>query len=207
MDTTPLCVFASKARASNRLLYGDLRRLQRDVLPTGPQTREEIEVLLSLDRLERVDRDWPRYLAMTVSEFVLSAADPPGVISGEAAAWLAAALADTRPKTAAIVLRSIMSEAHQVDGALVAFVRRDRPPRRRPTPDVGLRSRSSDFSHDALPERRENDPIPTRDVEEPRTNAPVDLERHRGAVDAPGPLVATLAIPDPQCFAMTRKQE
>ena len=207
MDTTPLRAFASKARASNRLLYGDLRRLQRDVLPTGATSREEIETLLSLDWIERVDRDWRRYLAMTVSEFVLSTSDPPGVISGEAAAWLAVALAGTRPKTAAVVLRSVMSEAHQVDEALVAFVRRDRPPRRRPTPDVGLRSRSSDFSHDALPERRENDPIPTRDVEEPRTNAPVDLERHRGTVDAPGPLVAPLAIPDPQCFAMTRKQE
>ena len=52
MDTTPLGVFASKARASNRLLYGDLRRLQRDVLPTGARSREEIEVLL-IARLHR----------------------------------------------------------------------------------------------------------------------------------------------------------
>ena len=80
MDTTPLRVFATKARASNRLLYGDLRRLQRDVLPTGATSREEVEVLLTLDSIERVNRDWPRYLAMTVSEFVLSTADPPGVI-------------------------------------------------------------------------------------------------------------------------------
>jgi hypothetical protein len=130
MDTTPLRVFASKARASNRLLYGDLRRLQRDVLPTGARSREEIEVLLTLDSIERVDRDWRRYLAMTVSEFVLSTADPPRVISGEAAAWLAAALADTRPKTAAVVLRSVMSEAHQVDETLVAFVRKGAKPRR-----------------------------------------------------------------------------
>jgi hypothetical protein len=124
MDTTPLGLFATKARASNRLLYGDLRRLRRDVLPTGAQTREEVEILLSLDWIERVDRDWPRYLAMAVSEFVLSTSDPPGVISEEAAAWLAAALADTRPKTAAVVLRSVMGEAHQVNEALVAFVRK-----------------------------------------------------------------------------------
>jgi hypothetical protein len=129
MDTTPLGLFATKARSSNRLLYGDLRRLRRDVLPTGARSREEIEVLLSLDWIERVDRDWPRYLAMTVSEFVLSTADPPGVIDGDTAAWLAAALAETRPKTAAVVLRSIMSEAHQVDEALVAFVRQGAKPR------------------------------------------------------------------------------
>jgi hypothetical protein len=47
MDTTPLRVFATKARASNRLLYGDLRRLQRDVLPAGATSREEVEILLS----------------------------------------------------------------------------------------------------------------------------------------------------------------
>ena len=40
MDDTPLRVFASKAQASNRLLYGDLRRLQRDVLPTGAQSHQ-----------------------------------------------------------------------------------------------------------------------------------------------------------------------
>ena len=31
MDTTPLCAFASKFTRSNRIVFGDLRRLQRDV--------------------------------------------------------------------------------------------------------------------------------------------------------------------------------
>ena len=43
MDTTPIGLFASKARASNRLLHGDLRRLHRDVLSTGATSREEVE--------------------------------------------------------------------------------------------------------------------------------------------------------------------
>jgi hypothetical protein len=130
MDTTPLGLFATKARASNRLLYGDLRRLQRDVLPTGATSREEVEILLSLDWIERVDRNWPRYLAMTVSKFVLSTADPPGVIDGGTAAWLAAALADARPKTASAIVRTLTGEAHHVDEALVAFVRKGAKPRR-----------------------------------------------------------------------------
>src|SRR5215210_8087382 len=62
MDTTPLCVFVTKVTASNRIVFGDLRRLQRDVLPTGPATREEIEALLALDSLGNVDEDWPGYL-------------------------------------------------------------------------------------------------------------------------------------------------
>src|SRR5215211_7747741 len=94
MDTTPLGLFATKARASNRLLYGDLRRLQRDVLPTGAQSREEVEALLSLDWIERVDKDWPGYLAKVVTDFVLSTSDPPGdAVDAEMAAWLVALLA------------------------------------------------------------------------------------------------------------------
>ena len=124
MDTTPLGVFASKARASNRLLYGDLRRLQRDVLPTGAQTREEVEILLALDGIERVDDGWLEYLARTASEFVLSTADPPGSLDPETATWLARALADTRQKTGAAVVRTLMGDVHQIDEALLAFVRR-----------------------------------------------------------------------------------
>ena len=124
MDTTPLRAFASKARASNRLLYGDLRRLQRDVLPAGAMTREEIELLLSLDGLDRLDDGWPGYLATRVSEFVLSTSDPPGVIEGEVAAWLVTALSGTRSKTAAAVVRSLADDAQHVDEALLAFVPR-----------------------------------------------------------------------------------
>ena len=61
---------------------------------------------------------------MTVSEFVLSTADPPGSVDGETATWLARALADTRPKTGPPSSRTLMGEAHQVDEALLAFVRR-----------------------------------------------------------------------------------
>src|SRR5215208_1842287 len=66
MDTTPLCVFVTKVTASNRIVFGDLRRLRRDVLPTGATSREEIETLLSLDSLGQLDDDWPEYLITTV---------------------------------------------------------------------------------------------------------------------------------------------
>ena len=123
MDTTPLGLFATKARASNRLLYGDLRRLRRDVLPTGAQSREEVETLLALDAIERVDEDWPRYLALTVSEFVLATADPPGVIDGDAAAWLVSALSEANPNTASTIVRTLASQAYHVDETLSALGR------------------------------------------------------------------------------------
>ena len=124
MDTTPLRAFTSRARASNRLLYGDLRRLQRDVLPAGAITRKEIELLLSLDGLKRLDDGWPGYLATTVSEFVLSTADPPGVIDGEPAAWLFTALSGVSPRTAAAIVRGIAADAQQDDKELISFVKR-----------------------------------------------------------------------------------
>jgi len=123
MDTTPLCVFVNKVTASNRIVFGDLRRLQRDVLPTGPATREEIETLLSLDSLGQVDDDWPGYLVATVKDFVLSTSDPPGSVDADTAAWLVTTLLDARPRSAAI-MRAVLSEARHVDEVLLTFGKR-----------------------------------------------------------------------------------
>src|SRR5215208_1439845 len=124
MDTTPLCVFVNKVTASNRIVFGDLRRLQRDVLPTGPATREEIETLLSLDSLGQLDDDWPGYLVTTIRGFVLSTSLPPGSVDADTAAWLVTALSDARPRSATAIVRAVLSEARHVDEVLLAFGRR-----------------------------------------------------------------------------------
>ena len=124
MDTTPLCVFVTKVTASNRIVFGDLKRLQRDVLPTGATSREEIEILLSLDSLGNVDDDWPGYLVKAVKAFVLSTSDPPGSIDADTAAWLVMALSDARPKSATAIIRTVLSEARYVNEVLLAFGRR-----------------------------------------------------------------------------------
>ena len=124
MDTTPLCVFVSKVTASNRIVFGDLRRLQRDVLPTGPTTREEIETLLSLDSLGNVDEDWPGYLVTTVGDLVLSTSDPSGSVDADTAAWLVTALSHARPRSAAAIVRAILSEALYIDEILPTFAKR-----------------------------------------------------------------------------------
>jgi hypothetical protein len=123
MDTTPLCVFVSKVTATNRIVFGDLRRLQRDVLPSGPTSREAIEILLSLDRVGQVGEDWPGYLVRTVKEFVLSSSDPPGSVDADMAAWLVAALTGARPRSAAAIIRAVLREAQHVDEALRAIGR------------------------------------------------------------------------------------
>src|SRR5215212_3872082 len=92
MDTTPLCAFVNKVMASDRIVFGDLRRLRRDVLPTGATSREEVEALLSLDSLGQLDDDRPHYLVTTVESFLLSTSDPPGSVDADTAAWLVTAL-------------------------------------------------------------------------------------------------------------------
>jgi len=77
MDAAPLTLFAREVSASKRLLFADLRRLRRDVLPNGITSREETEVLLGLDHIERLDTEWPGYLTKAVAVFALSASEPP----------------------------------------------------------------------------------------------------------------------------------
>src|SRR5215208_1602365 len=113
MDTTPLCVLVNKITARNRIVFGDLRRLRRDVLPAGATSREEIETLLSLDSAGQVDEDWPEYLVETAVQFGLASATPPGCVDAETATWLKGTLASARPKTAAAIIRAVLREAHQ----------------------------------------------------------------------------------------------
>jgi hypothetical protein len=124
MDTTPLGVFVTKVTASNRIVFGDLRRLQRDVLPGGATSREEIEFLLALDRVGQVDEDWPDYLLETVVQFVLSRSSLPGCVDADMAVWLEGALSAARPTSAAAIVRAVMKEAHQIDEALLLPLKR-----------------------------------------------------------------------------------
>src|SRR5918993_899208 len=109
MDTASLILFARKVSASNSLLFADLRRLRRDILPDGITSREEAEVLLGLDHLERLDEEWPAYLAEAVAVFVIAASEPPS-IDQDTAAWLVTVLTTAQPRTAAAVVRTLERE-------------------------------------------------------------------------------------------------
>jgi hypothetical protein len=123
MDTAPLTLFARKVSTSNRLLFADLRRLRRDVLPNGITSREEAEILLGLDHVERLDAGWPAYLAEAVVAFILSASEPPG-LDPATTAWLAAVLPAAQPRTAAAVVRTLERAGYQLSEELLALTRR-----------------------------------------------------------------------------------
>jgi hypothetical protein len=124
MHVTSLRVFVDRLSEARRLGFGDLRRLRRDILPDGPQSREDVEALLALDlALERADRGWPEYLLQVVKSFVISTSEPRDVIGPELAGWLVSVLSEAQPKTAIRIARAAVSEAVEVDEALRALAK------------------------------------------------------------------------------------
>ena len=57
MNSPSLREFVTDALEARRIRFGDLRRLQRDVLPARLATREEAEMLVDLDRSVRTADD------------------------------------------------------------------------------------------------------------------------------------------------------
>lgn len=122
MGNTSLDTFVAKVRASRRLGFGDLRRLQRDVLPNGISNRCEAEALTALDGvLEKADEGWRRYLAEALRKFVIAeaACDRGEAGLGE---WLLGMLAPLPPKLAATIMRDVAEEALHVDAVLQELV-------------------------------------------------------------------------------------
>jgi hypothetical protein len=135
MSGTDLHEFVRKVLSKDRIGFGDLRRLQRDVLPNGITARDEAEALIELDRsVTRVEEGWPGYLAAAVKDFVVSNSNPTGCIDRGTAEWLLAILSRTRTKTGLAIAREIVLEADQVDDVLLAFARQG--PKRKPRPSV-----------------------------------------------------------------------
>ena len=117
MIRTPLQHFVDRVLADDRILFGDLRRLKRDILPSSITTREEAEILLFLDSaVHRTDREWPGYLAAMVRDFAIWGLHPAGCVDRDKAEWIAAALSRSDPaRTARVILREIMQEARDID--------------------------------------------------------------------------------------------
>src|ERR671913_1939615 len=101
MRSTSLRDFVCRALESKRISFGDLRRLQRDILPASITTREEAEILLALDRaVDRADRGWRDYLVRSVRDFVIWGLPPAGRIDGDKAQWMMTTLSSSSAKTA-----------------------------------------------------------------------------------------------------------
>jgi hypothetical protein len=128
MSGTPLQDFVCRALEHKRISFGDLRRLQRDILPDRISTCEEAEILLALDRsVHTADRSWRDYLVSAVRDFVIWGSPPAGHIDSHKAQWLMTALSSSSAKTARALTLEIMRAGPEFDDDLRAVAAGSQP--------------------------------------------------------------------------------
>src|SRR3954466_11239243 len=89
MINSSLQAFASNVQKAGRISFGDVKRLQRDILPDGISSRAQAELLLALDQtVSRSDRSFTDWLVAMMVDFVVWGLRPTGTLDAETAAWL-----------------------------------------------------------------------------------------------------------------------
>jgi hypothetical protein len=128
IGTARLDDFAAGARATGRILYGDVCRLQRNVLPHGIETREQVRLLLDLDRsVPRADRAFGEFLVASIVSFVVWGERPTGRIDDDVADWLIDCLCSERlTRTGVAIVAEIVEEADEAPPALHTLLERRR---------------------------------------------------------------------------------
>lgn len=107
-----------------RIEEEDVKKLMRDVLPDGATSREEIDVLVALDRAVPAScESWGPWLTATTIDHAVWAARPTGVVNRDKAQWLVASLGMGEGPTAlaAHIAFEVVREADSCDEALVTF--------------------------------------------------------------------------------------
>src|SRR4051794_3403451 len=97
MVNSSLRAFASNVQKAGRISFGDVKRLQRDILPDGIGSRAEAELLLTLEQtVSRADRAFANWLVAMMVDFVVWGLRPTGSVDAQTAAWLTPFLAGPR---------------------------------------------------------------------------------------------------------------
>ena len=113
---------AAAIERRGRIGFGDVRRLERDILPDGVTCREEAEILIRLDReTARADRAWNEWFVTVMVDYVVWSERPTGIVNEHAAMWLSTALEEPVPtRNAGRLVRAIVAEAERVHERLSA---------------------------------------------------------------------------------------
>jgi hypothetical protein len=112
MDNSKLQDFVTITVLYNRITFGDVRRLQRDYLPHGLASREQVELLLQLDgMIDRADRAWADWLAAAVFDFAVFSERSVDAVESGTCDWLLDHLAALDISTK--VTRRLERDLHQ----------------------------------------------------------------------------------------------
>jgi len=126
MINPSLDLFAATLIEAGRIRSGDVKRLQRDLLPDGISSRAEAELLLRLDQsVRRPDPAFSAWLVAAMVDFVVWGTRPTGSVDRETAEWLVTELMGGRgpTRTAHLIAGEIVREAQDVDEALLSWGR------------------------------------------------------------------------------------
>src|SRR5215203_1621500 len=124
MSNVFLEAFVEKITKKGRINFGDVRRLQRDVLPDGIASREEADVLITLDRdIGRQDPAWIDWLVGALVDYVVWGERPVGYVDADKAVWITSVLdgGGKATRNARLIAREIVREAQSSHETLVAF--------------------------------------------------------------------------------------
>ena len=112
MDNSKLQDFVTITVLHNRITLGDVRRLQRDYLPHGLASREQVELLLQLDgMIDRADRAWADWLVAAVFDFAVFSERSVDAVESGTCDWLLDHLAALDISTK--VTRRLERDLHQ----------------------------------------------------------------------------------------------
>ena len=89
MENNKLQDFVTITVLHNRITFGDVRRLQRDYLPHGVASREQVEILLHLDgMIDRADRAWGDWLTAAIFDFAVCSERSVDAVESGTCDWL-----------------------------------------------------------------------------------------------------------------------
>jgi hypothetical protein len=112
MDNSKLQDFVTITVLHNRITFGDVRRLQRDYLPHGLASRQQVELLLHLDgMIDRTDRAWADWLVAAVFDFAVFSERSVDAVDSGTCDWLLDHLAALDISTK--VTRRLERDLHQ----------------------------------------------------------------------------------------------
>ena len=168
--------FVCSINARGQITLGDVRRLQRNYLPGGITTHEELEILISLNaKLVRADKAWAQWLLSVVADFVTNL--EACALEDAGGKWADRLLAASTTKLGRRIARQIRRElsrprTKQAEGRTQSCDVQDPDPRKPDRDDCSLpinlgtdpalcdgrknlaRSRSRRIGHQVMPRRK-----------------------------------------------------
>lgn len=123
MSNVSLQDFCNRMVEAGCVTCHDVRMLTGEILPDGIETREEIDMLLALDRTVEVDTRFADYLVAATVDFAVWGERPTGHIDRGTAEWLAASIRGRSgpTRTGARIAMEIVREAQGSHESLIVF--------------------------------------------------------------------------------------